>query len=133
MKYMLDTNICIYLVIKKPQKVFERLEEENEGDVVISSITYAELRTGVEKSEEKEADEEALRNLVSRIPVVNFDDNAGIEYGILRTRVPDRTRDAMDRLIASHAISLDYTLVTNNVDDFKDYPSLKYENWLTSK
>jgi tRNA(fMet)-specific endonuclease VapC len=87
----------------------------------------------VEKSEEKKADEEALRNLVSRIPVVNFDDNAGIEYGILRTRVPDRTRDAMDRLIASHAISLDYTLVTNNVDDFKDYPSLKYVNWLTSK
>jgi tRNA(fMet)-specific endonuclease VapC len=62
-----------------------------------------------------------------------FDENAGIKYGILRAALPNRKRNAMDRLIAAHAISLKHTLVTNNVADFRDYPGLKFENCINNE
>jgi tRNA(fMet)-specific endonuclease VapC len=62
-----------------------------------------------------------------------FNENAGIKYGILRAALPNRKRNAMDRLIAAHAISLEHTLVTNNVSDFRDYPGLQFENWVNNE
>jgi tRNA(fMet)-specific endonuclease VapC len=131
MKYMLDTNTCIYLILKRPPEVLKRLEQQFEGDVVMSAITYAELRAGVEmKSRDRVRDEAALGALVARIPVQAFDEASADAYAIARKARPERKRDAMDRLIAAHAISLNLVLVTNNEADFKAYPGIVVENWV---
>ena len=131
MKYMLDTNICIYLVRKRPPEALKRLEQQFEGDVVMSSITYAELRAGVEmKSVARTRDDAALRALVARIPVQPFDEAGADAYAIGRKALPERKRDTMDRLIAAHAVSLDLVLVTNNEADFRAYSGITVENWV---
>ena len=130
MRYMLDTNICIYLMRHHPPEVAERFATLEYGDVMMSSITLAELRYGVECHPESRATAEtALLALLADIPVLAFDGDAATSYGIVRAAVRDRKRDALDRLIAAHAISLSVTLVTNNEADFKDYPGLVVENW----
>lgn len=131
MLYMLDTNICIYLARRHPPEVFERLEAHDEGDVVMSVVTYAELRAGLSiHAAGRSRDEQALLLLARRIPVLNFDAAAAERYGILRAAVRDRRRNALDRLIAAHAISVGATLVTNNDTDFVDYPGIEVENWV---
>ncbi len=134
MRYLLDTNICIYLMQHHPPEVAARFAELEYGDVVISSITLAELRYGVEcRSENRVAIEHALEGLLADVPVMPFDEQAAVDYGILRAAVRDRQRDALDRLIAAHARSLSLTLATNNEADFKDYPGLRVENWVTAR
>ena len=131
MLYMLDTNICIYLVQRHPPEVFGRLEAHDEGDVVMSVVTYAELRAGISmRVADRSRDEQALLLLAQRIPVLNFDVAAAERYGILRAAVRDRRRNALDRLIAAHAISVGAALVTNNETDFVDYPGLAVVNWV---
>lgn len=134
MKYMLDTNICIYLIQRRPANVLQRLSEELEGDAVMSVITYAELRTGLERlaGEPRSRDEQVLERLIGRIPVLDFNGASARQYGVLRAAVPDRRRDALDRLIAAHAVSVGSTLVTNNEADFVGYPGLVVENWASS-
>jgi tRNA(fMet)-specific endonuclease VapC len=131
MRYMLDTNICIYLMRRRPPEAVERFRRLIRGDVVMSAITLAELRLGVERSPDMKATaEHALGLLLSHIPAVSFDIDAAVSYGVLAAAVRDRRRDALDRLIAAHAASLSLTLVTNNEADFKDYPGLVVENWV---
>lgn len=131
MKYMLDTNICIYLILKRPPEVLKRLEQQFEGDVVMSAITYAELRAGLgTKSADRARDEAALGALVARIPVQAFDQAGADAYALARKALPERRRDAMDRLIAAHAVSLELVLVTNNEADFRAYPGIRLENWV---
>jgi len=131
MRYMLDTNICIYLMKAHPPEVLARLLQLDHGDVVMSIITYAELRVGLEGLSSKRAqNERALHLLTSDIPVLPFDGAAAERYGVQRAAVRDRRRDAFDRLIAAHAASLGLTLVTNNEADFRDYPGLIVENWV---
>lgn len=103
----------------------------NRGDLGLSMITYAELRVGIEKNvSSRVQNEKALELFEQRVPCLPFDQAAANAYGILRAMVPDRRRNAMDRLIAAHAISLNAILVTNNTEDFKDYPGLAVENWI---
>jgi tRNA(fMet)-specific endonuclease VapC len=131
MRYMLDTNICIYLMKAHPPEVLARLLQLDHGDVVMSIITYAELRVGLEGLRSSRAqNERALHLLTSDIPVLPFDEAAAERYGVQRAAVRDRRRDAFDRLIAAHAASLGLTLVTNNEADFRDYPGLIVENWV---
>lgn len=131
MRYMLDTNICIYLMRNHPPEVVARLENLYYGEAVISAITLAELRAGLElKPETRAHNEQALAALLQDIPVLPFDGNAAVSYGVLRAAIPDRRRDALDRLIAAHAASLSVTLVTNNEADFNGYPGLAVENWV---
>ncbi|HQV22938.1 MAG: type II toxin-antitoxin system VapC family toxin [Moraxellaceae bacterium] len=131
MRYMLDTNICIHLIQKQPLHVVQKFATLQYGDVVISSITLAELRYGVERdSQMRSAAEAALNNLLRFLPVLSFEQQAAEQYGVLRALVRDRKRDALDRLIAAHALSQQLTLVTNNEADFKDYPLLTVENWI---
>ena len=133
MRYMLDTNICIHLIQKQPPHVVQKFATLKYGDVVISSITLAELRYGVERdSQMRSAAEAALNHLLQFLPVLPFEQQAIIQYGVLRALVRDRKRDALDRLIAAHAISQQLVLVTNNEADFKDYPLLSIENWITT-
>jgi tRNA(fMet)-specific endonuclease VapC len=135
MRYLLDTNICIYLIKNHPPQVLRRLEVLKQGDAVMSVVTYAELRAGLEiqgevrSPSDREGDKNALALLIKRIPVLPFTESDAVSFGILRAAVRDRNRDTMDRLIAAHAVSTGLVLVTNNETDFKDYPGLVVENW----
>lgn len=129
-RFMLDTNMCIYLMKNQPEQAARRFAECYVGDVVMSAITYAELEYGVSISEEQSQRRIDLASLIEDIPVVSFDVAAGVIYGPIRLATRSSQKDHLDKLIASHAISLDLVLVTNNVRDFVKYPDLKLENWL---
>ena len=131
MPYMLDTNICIYLIRRHPPEVLRRLSALREGDACMSVVAYAELRAGLEtQHQNRDSDEKVLGLLVERIRVLPFTEHAATQYGVLRAAVRDRRRDALDRLIAAHAIAVGAVLVTNNEADFRDYPGLRVENWV---
>lgn len=129
-RYMLDTNMCIYLMKNQPEQVARRFAECYVGDVVISAITYAELEYAVSISDLHTQRRTDLAALIQDIPVAPFDMAAGVAYGPLRYATRSSQKDHLDKLIASHAISLGLVLVTNNVRDFVKYPGLKVENWL---
>jgi tRNA(fMet)-specific endonuclease VapC len=134
MRYLLDTNICIHLMDVHPPQVVERFKNIPVGQVVISVVTYTELRHGIERcpAEDRVAAEQALRRFVARVPVLPFEERAAASYGVIAAAVRERRRDALDRLIAAHAVSVGAILVTNNEADFKDYPGLVVENWVNS-
>jgi tRNA(fMet)-specific endonuclease VapC len=128
--FMLDTNMCIYLMKNQPEQVAKRFAQCYVGDVVMSAITFAALEFGVTVSENSARERRNLAALVEDIPVVPFDASAATAYGPIREATRDRKKDQLDKLIAAHAVSLNVTLVTNNERDFSAYPGLKIENWL---
>ena len=131
-RFMLDTNICIYLMKHQPPQVRARFAECYVGDVVISAITLAELEFGVARSGDAAMHNQAvLDSLLEDIPVAPFDRPAARAYGPLRAADRERSKDALDKLIASHALSLGATLVTNNEADFRGFDGLTVENWVT--
>ena len=132
MRFMLDTNICIYIIKKKPLKVLERLRTLNVTDVAISSITLSELEYGVAKSSQPEQNRDALSAFLVPLEIIPFDQRAAYHYGEIRTFLEKKgiVIGAMDMLIASHAVSLSVTLVTNNMREFKRIPELRLENWV---
>ncbi len=131
MRFMLDTNICIYVIKKNPPAVAKRLRALKPFDVGISSVTLAELRYGVVKSGSPERNEEALMGFLAPFEIAPFDDIAAVHYGEIRTHLEKAGLPigAMDLMIASHARSLDAILVTNNLKEFKRIPGLTIENW----
>ena len=130
MRYMLDTNICIHLIKNHPPQVLRRLEALRQGEVLMSVVTYAELCAGLEmQTVNRELNAQVLSLLVSKIPVLPFTEADARHFGVLRAAVRDRSRHAMDRLIAAHAVSTGCILVTNNEADFEGYPGLTVENW----
>ena len=131
-RYMLDTNMCIYLMKNQPEEVARRFAQCYVGDVVMSAITYAELEYGVSVSAEPEHERVNLAALVEDIQVVPFDVSAGVAYGPIRLATRDSKKDHLDKMIAAHAVSLGVTMVTNNIKDFAKYPGVITENWLDS-
>lgn len=131
-RYMLDTNMCIYLIKNQPEEVAKRFAQCYVGDVVMSSITYAELEYGVAVSPNPEREKYNLACLVEDIQVVPFNAAAGVAYGPIRLATRDSKKDALDKLIAAHAVALNVIVVTNNEKDFAKYPGVKLENWLNS-
>ena len=131
-RYMLDTNMCIYLMKNQPEEVAQRFAQCCVGDVVMSSITYAELAYGVAVSANPQKEQVNLAMLAEDIQVVPFDAAAGDAYGPVRLATRDVKKDALDKLIAAHALSLNAIIVTNNVRDFARYPGLTIENWIES-
>ena len=131
MRYMLDTNICIYAIKHKPEKVFNKLQEVDPEDVCVSSVTYAELVHGVEKSAAVEKNRLALSMLLANIEIKNFDTDAADCYGKIRADLEKKGTPIgpLDMMIAGHAQSLDLTIVTNNVKEFARINNLKIENW----
>ncbi len=129
-RYMLDTNMCIYLMKNQPAQVAERFAACAVGDVVMSAITHAELRYGVACAGDPAREARNLDALVELIPVLPFDTAAGIAYGPVRMATRERKSDHLDKLIAAQAIAADAVLVTNNARDFAAYPGLRIENWL---
>ncbi len=131
MRYMLDTNICIYAIKHKPEKVFQKLQEVEPEDVCVSSVTYAELVHGVEKSVAVEKNRLALSMLLANIEILDFDVDAADCYGKIRADLEKKGTPIgpLDMMIAGHAQSLGYTVVTNNVKEFSRVSNLKIENW----
>lgn len=129
-RYMLDTNMCIYLMKKQPRAVAERFSKCFVGDVVMSAITYAELEYGVAMSVNPEQERLNLLSLIEDIKVVAFDAQAGTAYGPIRMATRESKQDHLDKLIAAHAVSLNVTIVTNNLKDFAKYPNVVAENWV---
>lgn len=131
MRYMLDTNICIYAIKHKPEHVFIRLQEHDPSEVCISSVTYAELVHGVEKSLSIEKNRVALTLLLANIEIMDFDSSAAESYGKIRADLEksETPIGPLDMMIAGHAKSLGYTIVTNNTKEFIRVKGLKLENW----
>ena len=132
MKYMLDTNICIYILKQNNEKVLNRINKCQYGDICISSIVYSELIYGVEKSASREKNLNNLLKFLAPIKVYDYDINASNEYGVIRTALEKErnTIGPMDLLIAAHAKSLNTILVTNNEREFRRVKGLKVENWV---
>lgn len=131
MRYMLDTNICIYAIKHKPEQVFMRLQEHDPIDICISSVTYAALVHGVEKSKAIEKNRVALALLLANIEIMNFDSLAAESYGKIRADLEKAGTPIgpLDMMIAGHAKALGYTVVTNNTKEFARVKGLKLENW----
>ena len=131
MKYMLDTNICIFIIKHKPNVVIKKFLEINPIDICISSITFSELSYGVEKSQAKIKNRIALTMFLSNIEVLPFDINAANEYGHVRAELEAKGTPIgpLDTQIAAHARSLRLILVTNNTKEFNRVSQLQVEDW----
>ena len=131
MRYMLDTNICIYCIKRNPRRVFDRLRSQEIGDVGISAITFSELQFGVANSSDQEQNGIALTEFVAPLEVADYTAEIADVYGSIRALLKKRGRiiGPLDLLIAAHALRLETTLVTNNVREFGRIPGLKIENW----
>ena len=134
MKYLLDTNVCVALIRRQPAPLIQRLTSHPAGAVGISSITLAELAHGVEKSARPEHNRAALEQFLLPLELADFDPQAALVYGRLRAQLEGagQTIGSMDLLIAAHAISLETTLVTNNVREFQRVAGLKLEDWVSA-
>ncbi|MDF1581080.1 MAG: type II toxin-antitoxin system VapC family toxin [Desulfuromonadales bacterium] len=132
---LLDTNICIYIIKRKPDEVLRHFQQYHPGDIGISSITLAELQYGVAKSQTPPRNSEALSEFLIPIEVLPFGEAATQSCGIIRASLEQQGKiiGAMDLLIAAHAFSLGAVLVTNNVKEFARVPGLKVENWVNVK
>lgn len=130
-KVLLDTNICIYIINNKPPKVRKKLESHQVGDIYLSSITIAELYYGAYKSKRKEQNLLALEHFITPFEIVDFDYQSALCYGKIRAELEKKgcVIGGMDMLIASCAMSINATLVSNNTQEFRRISGLKLENW----
>lgn len=131
MRYMLDTNICIYAIKHKPPEVIRKFLSHDPSDLCISSITYAELMHGVGKSMAVERNRVAIMMFLSPISILDFDSYAAREYGRIRADLERKGTPIgpMDMLIAAHARAEGLILVTNNTREFERVEELEIEDW----
>lgn len=132
MRYLLDTNICIYIIKRSPERVYERFQRLQIGDVGISSITFCELQYGVSKSSKPEENQLNLSKFLAPIEILDFPSRAAPIYGNLCAQLKNAGTPigALDLLIATHAMYEGLTLVTNNTKEFKRIPDLDIVNWI---
>lgn len=131
-KYMLDTNICIYIIKRKPANVIERFRQTEISQVGISSITLSELEYGIVKSSKPDQNRFALAQFLAPMEILSYNDNAAQKYGKLRSFLEKQGAPigSLDMLIAAHALSIDCVLVTNNEKEFNRVPNLNIDNWV---
>jgi tRNA(fMet)-specific endonuclease VapC len=129
--YLLDTNICIYLIKKHPPKLLERLTRCSPDEVALSTVTVSELAYGVSKSRAHQQNAEALQMFLAPFQVLAYSTEAAFIYGDIRAELDRKGTPigAMDLLIAAHAKALGATLVSNNLREFRRVPGLESENW----
>ena len=130
MTYLLDTNICIYIINQQPAQVLQRLIQAGRDSLAISTVTVAELAFGVAKSTRADS-REKLENFLSKFPIVDWDEDAAWVYGNVRKSLEAKGQriGERDMLLACQAIALDATMVTNNTREFERIDGLKLENW----
>jgi tRNA(fMet)-specific endonuclease VapC len=131
-RYLLDTNICIYIRQQRPAVVPKRFLEIPAGDVVMSEITWGELVYGAEKSRQRDDAMRRLEELASIIPIQPLPADAGLVYGRFRAALEKRGEiiGGNDLWIAAHAFAASLTLVTNNEREFKRIKGIRVENWV---
>ncbi|MDO8464108.1 MAG: type II toxin-antitoxin system VapC family toxin [Gallionella sp.] len=131
-RYLLDTNICIYIKNHRPAEVLARFSKLPPGKVAMSAITYGELCLGAEKSSKPKESRHILEQLIALIPVLPLDDTVSVHYGKIRQRLQASGKPIgnNDLWIASHALAHKLILVTNNVAEFERVPGLRIENWV---
>ncbi len=131
MKYILDTNICIYLIKRKPASVIQRLQKIELSNVGISAVTLSELEYGVEKSQRVDQNRLALIQFTAPFEILPYGDSAAQCYGSIRSRLETQGLPIgpLDMLIAAHAIALDCILVTNNTREFDRIENFRTEDW----
>jgi tRNA(fMet)-specific endonuclease VapC len=132
MKYLLDTNICIYIIKKKPENVIKKFSKLKIGSVAISSITLSELYYGIAKSSKPNENMIALQEFISPLEIIDFNNDSAFVYGEIRSLLEKKGNiiGSMDLLIASIAKSQDLILVTNITKEFSRISNLKIENWV---
>jgi tRNA(fMet)-specific endonuclease VapC len=131
LKYLLDTNIVIYVIKQRPLEVLE-IFNRHHGRMAISSITLAELVHGAEKSSDVSRNTAVVEDFVSRLAVLAYDDKAAWQYGNIRATLEKigQSIGVNDLHIAAHARSSGLTLITNNMREFERVPGLLLENWV---
>lgn len=131
MKYLLDTNVCIYLIKRRPERVIHELAKQTLGEVGISTITAAELWHGVARSQSVARSRAALEQFLLPLVIADFDSAAAALYGQVRAALERQGQPIgpFDTLIAAHALSLEATVVTNNEREFRRVPGLAVVNW----
>jgi len=130
--YLLDTNICIYIINSNPRTVVERIKQFKPSQVKLSAISIGELEYGVSKSRNREKNRNALVDFASGFDILPFDDNDAEVFGLIRADLEKRGQviGSYDMQIAAQAISNDLILVTNNTGEFERIKDLKLENWV---
>lgn len=132
LKYMLDTNICIYVIKRRPIEVLETFNKYA-GLMCISSITYAELCHGVEKSAKPEHNRQAVEDFISRLTILQYGEKAAQHYGDIRAELEKAGTPigVNDLHISAHARSEGLALITNNLREFERVQGLRLENWIS--
>ena len=130
--YLLDTNICIYIINKRSAKAIEKISNLNPSEIKISSITVAEMEYGASKSANREMNRSALKRFLSPFEIINFDTKDAEIYGIIRAEL-ERNGNIIgpyDMQLAAQALRWNYIFVTNNIKEFQRINRLKLENWI---
>jgi tRNA(fMet)-specific endonuclease VapC len=131
MKYLIDTNICIYIMNKKPDDVIQKFKQIKIGEIGVSTITISELQYGISKSRKRKKNEIRLNEFITPLEILPYDESAAKAYGDLRYELEKAGKSIgpLDLLIAAHAVSRNLIVVTNNDKEFKRIKKLKVENW----
>ena len=131
MKYLIDTNICIYIMNERPVEVIKKFKQFELGEIGISTITVSELQYGVAKSTYREKNQQRLEEFIAPLEILTYDEMAARAYGDIRFQLEKYGQPIgpLDLLIAAHALSQDLVLITNNDMEFKRIKNLKVENW----
>jgi tRNA(fMet)-specific endonuclease VapC len=132
MKYLFGTDICIYIIKKRPENLLKKVKKHKISDIGISTITLSELEYGIEKSSRPIQNRMALNEFLSPMEIYFYDNNAAMVYGKIRSYLEKKgiPIGPLDTLIAAHCLSLGFTLVTNNDKEFKRIPDLNVGNWV---
>lgn len=134
MQFLIDTNICIYIINNRPPEVIRKFKRVAIGDIGISSISVSELYYGVCKSKRIKENLKRLEEFLRPFEIIPYDENASKSYGEIRSQLEKQGNviGPLDLLIAAHALSSGLILITNNEKEFKRIKSLKVENWVAT-
>ena len=130
--YLLDTNICVYIINKNPKIVVEKIKQYRPHQIKLSSISIAELEYGASKSEYREKNRIAILNFASSFDILSFNDKDAEIYGEIRAELEIKGEiiGPYDLQIAAQALSRGLILVTNNTNEFKRIKKIELENWV---
>ena len=134
MKYLIDTNICIYIMNQRPSVVIKKFKRFEPGEIGISTITVSELQYGIAKSLHRDKNQKRLEEFTTPFEILAYDTAAARIYGDIRFQLEKSGKliGPLDMLIAAHALSRGLVLVTNNEKEFKRIKNLKVQNWAKS-
>ncbi len=131
-KYLIDTNICIYIMNKRPIGIIHKFKQFDVGEIGVSTITVSELQYGVSKSKNRRLNKQRIEEFLFPLEILPYDEIAATIYGDIRVQLEKRGEPIgpLDLLIAAHALSRNLVLISNNEKEFKRVKNLKVENWV---